>query len=77
MTDSKDIYGSEIGDGVAARRMRTAEGNVSMPPEVFEKLYLQPKTNVHGDLRQILGNPTPLYVLHHKRHLSGADGRLY
>ncbi|KIV88440.1 hypothetical protein PV10_08123 [Exophiala mesophila] len=33
---------------------------VNMSPELFEKLYLQPLANVHGDLRKAFGNPTPL-----------------
>lgn len=37
-------------------------GSVAMPPELFEKLYLQPQTRVKGVLRQTLGNPTPMSV---------------
>ena len=44
-------------------KVRTA-GSVSIPPELFEKLYLSPETRVHGDLRRTIGNPTPMYVLH-------------
>lgn len=35
---------------------------VSIPisPELFEQLYLAPKTKVKGDLRQKFGNPTPI-----------------
>lgn len=40
-------------------RVRSA-GLLTISPELFEKLYLQPKTTVKGDLRSILGNPTPL-----------------
>lgn len=46
----------------ALERVRTA-GTISMSPELFEKLYLQPQTPVSGDLRKTFGNPTPLYVL--------------
>lgn len=35
-------------------------GSISMPPELFEQLYLAPHSCVKGDLRQKLGNPTPL-----------------
>jgi hypothetical protein len=35
-------------------------GLLTLSPELFEKLYLQPQTTVKGDLRKILGNPTPL-----------------
>ena len=45
----------------ALERIRTA-GSVSIPPELFEKLYLSPENRVSGDLRKTFGNPTPLYV---------------
>ena len=41
-------------------REETLERLRTLSPELFEKLYLQPQTPVAGDLRQILGNPTPL-----------------
>ena len=50
-------------DGDALQRVRTA-GSISIPPELFEKLYLSPENRVKGDLRKTFGNPTPLYVLH-------------
>lgn len=34
-----------------------------MPPELFEKIYLAPKNEVKGELRNTFGNPTPLWVL--------------
>lgn len=40
-------------------RVQTA-GAVSIPPHIFEQLYLGPKNNVHGKLRQTFGNPTPV-----------------
>lgn len=43
----------------ALQKIRTA-GSVSIPPELFEKLYLSPHTAVKGDLRKTFGNPTPL-----------------
>lgn len=43
----------------ALHRVRTA-GSVSISPELFEKLYLSPQTNVKGDLRKTFGNPTPM-----------------
>lgn len=58
-TDSKNNY--DIDTGSATRRTQSG-GNVSMPPELFEKLYLQPQHPVSGDLRTRFGNPTPLYV---------------
>ncbi len=36
---------------------------VAMTPELFEKLYLQPRGNVKGDLRKTLANPTPLGLI--------------
>jgi hypothetical protein len=35
-------------------------GSVVLTPEMFEKLYLSPKSSVKGDLRSILANPTPV-----------------
>ncbi|KAL1962258.1 hypothetical protein VTN77DRAFT_9848 [Rasamsonia byssochlamydoides] len=43
----------------ALERIR-ATGSLSISPELFEKIYLSPKNTVKGDLRAILGNPTPL-----------------
>jgi len=40
-------------------RVRSA-GLLTISPEMFEKLYLNPKTAVKGDLRSTFGNPTPL-----------------
>lgn len=40
-------------------RVRSA-GLLTISPEMFEKLYLNPKTTVKGDLRSTFGNPTPL-----------------
>lgn len=41
-------------------RVRSA-GLLTISPEMFEKLYLNPKTSVKGDLRSTFGNPTPLW----------------
>lgn len=43
----------------ALHRIRTA-GSITISPELFEKLYLTPETQVKGDLRKTFGNPTPL-----------------
>ena len=58
---------SITGNGLSreATREETLEhiksaGMLTLSPELFEKLYLQPQTAVKGDLRKILGNPTPL-----------------
>ncbi|KAL2002883.1 hypothetical protein VTN02DRAFT_5669 [Thermoascus thermophilus] len=43
----------------ALRKIRTA-GSLTISPELFEKIYLSPKTRVKGELRATVGNPTPL-----------------
>lgn len=47
---------------VALRKIRTA-GSISITPELFEKLYLSPQNKVKGQLRQTVGNPTPLALI--------------
>ncbi|KAI1501736.1 GPR1/FUN34/YaaH-class plasma membrane protein [Biscogniauxia marginata] len=37
--------------------------SISIPPELFEKLYLSPQNQVKGDLRKTFGNPTPIGLL--------------
>lgn len=49
----------EVSRADAIQKIRTA-GSVSMDAQLFEKLYLSPKNQVKGDLRAIVGNPTPL-----------------
>ncbi|RMJ24964.1 hypothetical protein PHISP_04162 [Aspergillus sp. HF37] len=51
--------GPEETKSSALHKMRTA-GSVSISPELFEKLYLNPKTPATGDLRRMIGNPTPV-----------------
>lgn len=41
------------------QKIRTT-GMLSISPELFEKLYLTPKTPSKGSLRGIVGNPSPL-----------------
>lgn len=36
---------------------------VTLTPELYEKLFIAPKTPVAGDLRSRFGNPTPVGVL--------------
>lgn len=43
----------------ALNRIRTT-GSLSISPELFEKIYLQPQNRVAGELRKTFGNPTPL-----------------
>lgn len=46
----------------ALQRLRSSN-TVTMSPDLFEKLYLQPMNPVKGDLRKTFGNPTPLGIL--------------
>ncbi|KAL9131549.1 MAG: hypothetical protein Q9217_000563 [Psora testacea] len=46
----------------ALDKIRTAN-SVTLTPELFEKIYLNPQNSVKGDLRQTFGNPTPLALL--------------
>lgn len=50
------------------QKIRTA-GSLSISPELFEQLYLTPKTRVKGTLRATLGNPSPLYVEDYSRKI--------
>jgi hypothetical protein len=36
---------------------------VTLTPELYEKLFISPKTQVAGNLRMTFGNPTPIGVL--------------
>lgn len=54
--------GADESSDNAFRRIRTAH-SVSISPELFEKMYLNPQKEVKGDLRKTFGNPTPLSVL--------------
>jgi hypothetical protein len=36
---------------------------VTLTPELYEKLFISPKTQVAGSLRVTFGNPTPIGVL--------------
>ena len=51
--------GSEDEALATMNRLRSAQ-SVSMSPEMFEKLYLSPPSNVKGQLRKTFGNPTPM-----------------
>jgi uncharacterized protein len=35
----------------------------TLSPEMFEQVYLAPKTATRGDLRHTFGNPTPIAVV--------------
>ncbi|QKX59530.1 uncharacterized protein TRUGW13939_06664 [Talaromyces rugulosus] len=43
-------------------RVQTA-ASVTIPSELFEKMYLNPETSVKGQLRKTLGNPTPVGLM--------------
>ncbi|CAK4015529.1 related to GPR1 and Fun34p [Lecanosticta acicola] len=47
------------GDNTYLQKVRT-EGSITITPEMFERMYLGPQTKVSGDLRKVLGNPTPI-----------------
>lgn len=56
-----DLQREETRD-MALERLRSSN-TVTMSPDLFEKLYLQPMNSVKGDLRKTFGNPTPLGLL--------------
>ncbi|KAL2205720.1 GPR1/FUN34/YaaH-class plasma membrane protein [Sarocladium strictum] len=58
---SKDHYKPEEDRAAALNRLRSA-ASVSIDPELFEKLYLNPPNKVRGDLRKTFGNPTPIGI---------------
>ncbi|KAJ5471013.1 hypothetical protein N7530_008370 [Penicillium desertorum] len=58
-----DVQHAENGDISSASFERTkSRGSIMISPELFEKLYLNPKTPVAGNLRSIIGNPTPIAI---------------
>lgn len=59
--ESRFDYHDDI--GASLQEARTT-GAVSISAELFEKLYLAPKTDVSGHLRKTFGNPTPMWVSH-------------
>lgn len=51
----------EVIDGVNGDKPDLSRaGTLSLTPEMFEKMYLGPQNKVAGQLRQTLGNPSPL-----------------
>ncbi len=58
---ANDIQHLERGEAATSdfTRIKSA-GSIIISPELFEKLYLNPKTPVAGNLRSIIGNPTPM-----------------
>jgi len=57
MSVRSDKAQDERSDGM--NKVQTT-GGISLSPELFEQLYLAPKQNVHGHLRERFGNPTPI-----------------
>jgi len=56
-----DLHHDHHDSETALRRLRTA-GSISITPELFEKIYLQPKNRVSNNIRSTFGNPTPLAI---------------
>lgn len=57
---SHDYLDKDIGSAPALNKIRTA-GAVSLSPELFEKLYLQPREAAgKSGIRHYFGNPTPM-----------------
>jgi len=56
--DDKKVQDTRLRHGAEEAIGRT----LTMSPEMFEKLYLAPKSEVAGQLRKTFGNPTPLLV---------------
>ncbi|KAF2206215.1 hypothetical protein CERZMDRAFT_115868 [Cercospora zeae-maydis SCOH1-5] len=44
---------------MASLRHVQTQGSIILSPEMFERLYLSPPTRAKGELRQMIGNPTP------------------
>ncbi|KAH7133749.1 GPR1/FUN34/yaaH family-domain-containing protein [Dactylonectria macrodidyma] len=57
MSDKDEATHNEI-----LHRIHTS-GSIPISPELFEQLYLAPKSHVKGQLRQTFGNPTPIGLL--------------
>ncbi|KAJ5205705.1 GPR1/FUN34/yaaH protein [Penicillium cf. griseofulvum] len=60
---ARDVQHVEDGEILSTAFERTkSTGSIMISPELFEKLYLNPKTPVAGNLRSIIGNPTPIAI---------------
>lgn len=66
MSRPNDTHKNEaVADSLESRDGTNMSGlypTTTLSPEVFERLYLQPKPSVGGDLRKIVANPTPLAI---------------
>lgn len=54
--------GRDISSDEALNKIKTAN-SLTISPELFEKIYLNPQNAVKGELRNTFGNPTPLALL--------------
>ena len=54
--------GRDVPSDEAINKIRTAN-SVTISPELFEKIYLNPQNAVKGELRNTFANPTPLALL--------------
>ena len=52
----------DVASDEAINKIRTAN-SVTISPELFEKIYLNPQNAVKGELRNTFANPTPLALL--------------
>jgi hypothetical protein len=57
---ARDVQHAEDGDILSAFERTRSTGSIMISPELFEKLYLNPKIPVAGNLRSMIGNPTPM-----------------
>ena len=60
-TQEKEVNGNVSNMDEQLRQVMSSTMTIS--PDIFEKLYLQPKGQVKGDLRKTFGNPTPLALI--------------
>lgn len=61
LPDDKVVYERDMAHNEQLRN--GLQNTLTLSPEVFERLYLGPKTAVTGDLRTTFANPTPIALL--------------
>ncbi|KAL3428203.1 GPR1/FUN34/YaaH-class plasma membrane protein [Phlyctema vagabunda] len=64
--DSGQSENGRLNNGGSVSHMedlRSTRTNLTLTPEMFEKLYLSPKNSVAGELRKTFGNPTPIALI--------------
>ncbi|KAI9714672.1 MAG: hypothetical protein M1812_006337 [Candelaria pacifica] len=61
-SSSRYHLGKDEPSDTALHKIKTS-GSITISPELFEKMYLTPQTQVKGDLRKTFGNPTPLALI--------------